>query len=904
MSHPVKEGPRHDTSGVEHGLEALRRSPAFRGPVEPLDDHEHTTDHLALVYESRDEQFAAAIPYIHQGLERGERCVYITHENSREAVVEAMRDWGIDVDDALESGALSIYDERATYLRTGSFDPEDTLAFLDDAITEAAEEYEALRVTGEMSFILDDDACVDDLVKCESKANYLFEDVDGMALCQYNRKRFPPEVIRDVVNTHPHLIHDNRVSYNSYYEPPSEFLGPDRADREVDRMLGTLREQTDAKAKLEERQRFVGKQTEIIARTDQTFEEKLQALFELSCDRFDLELGALARVDTEDDRFEVEYLSDEHEHFEPGVELPLSETYCTAATEIKAAGSVSDPREEGYDDIHVYREFGVRAYLGTYVEVDGGTDRTFFFVASELRDEDFSDDERAFLQSMGQWVKYELERRNRERELRERTDHLSALVETTPECIKTVADDGTLLQMNSAGLDMVGADSDSDVIGESVYGLIAPEHRETFREFNERICRGESGTLEFDIIGLEGTRRHMETHAAPLRSPDGTVSQIALTRDITEQVEREHDLERALDLLEKTERIADVGGWEIDPETMDVFWTDHLFRLLKVSGDDEPPLEEALDMYHEEDRAIVEDAIEKALDSGDPFDIEVRIRTAGDEVRWLRLQGVPETKTETGTETVGEAVVSLRGAAQDVTERKRREQRLEDVIERLEQFAYAASHDLQEPLRMVSSYLQLLERRYENALDAEGEEFLEFAVNGAERMREMIEGLLAYSRVETQGDPLEPVALEAVFDGVLSDLQIQIEESDAEITVGDLPRVAGDAGQLRQVFQNLLSNAITYSGDEPPRIHVSAERDGSEWNVSVRDEGIGIDPDDQDRIFEVFQRLHTHDEYDGTGIGLAVCERIVERHGGEIRVESEPGEGATFTVTLPAVAHR
>nr|WP_276255747.1 ATP-binding protein [Halovivax sp. TS33] len=505
---------------------------------------------------------------------------------------------------------------------------------------------------------------------------------------------------------------------------------------------------------------------------------------------------------------------------------------------------------------------------------------------------------------MGQWVKYELERRNRERELRERTDHLSALVETTPECIKTVADDGTLLQMNSAGLDMVGADSDSDVIGESVYGLIAPEHRETFREFNERICRGESGTLEFDIIGLEGTRRHMETHAAPLRSPDGTVSQIALTRDITEQVEREHDLERALDLLEKTERIADVGGWEIDPETMDVFWTDHLFRLLKVSGDDEPPLEEALDMYHEEDRAIVEDAIEKALDSGDPFDIEVRIRTAGDEVRWLRLQGVPETKTETGTETVGEAVVSLRGAAQDVTERKRREQRLEDVIERLEQFAYAASHDLQEPLRMVSSYLQLLERRYENALDAEGEEFLEFAVNGAERMREMIEGLLAYSRVETQGDPLEPVALEAVFDGVLSDLQIQIEESDAEITVGDLPRVAGDAGQLRQVFQNLLSNAITYSGDEPPRIHVSAERDGSEWNVSVRDEGIGIDPDDQDRIFEVFQRLHTHDEYDGTGIGLAVCERIVERHGGEIRVESEPGEGATFTVTLPAVAHR
>ncbi|AGB39081.1 PAS domain-containing sensor histidine kinase [Natronococcus occultus] len=240
-------------------------------------------------------------------------------------------------------------------------------------------------------------------------------------------------------------------------------------------------------------------------------------------------------------------------------------------------------------------------------------------------------------------------------------------------------------------------------------------------------------------------------------------------------------------------------------------------------------------------------------------------------------------------------------------ERRRYERRLNEAVrdleasnERLEQFAYAASHDLQEPLRMVSSYLELLEDRYGDRLDEDAEEFLAYAVDGAERMREMIDGLLAYSRIDSQGDPFEPVALEDVLDDVLTDLQVMIERHDAEITTEPLPTIQGDSSQLRQLFQNLLSNAIEYSGDEPPRIHVSAERDGDRWRLSVRDEGIGLDPEAADRIFQVFQRLHGTDEYDGTGIGLAICRRIVERHGGEIRVDSEPGDGATFTFTLPA----
>ena len=224
---------------------------------------------------------------------------------------------------------------------------------------------------------------------------------------------------------------------------------------------------------------------------------------------------------------------------------------------------------------------------------------------------------------------------------------------------------------------------------------------------------------------------------------------------------------------------------------------------------------------------------------------------------------------------------------------------LEESNKRLEQFAYAASHDLQEPLRMVSSYLQLIEGRYEDSLDEDGQEYLEYAVDGAERMREMINALLAYSRVDMQGEEFAPTDCNVVLDEVRDALQVSIEESNAEITVDPLPTVYADESQLIQVFQNLLSNAIKYSGDGPPQIQITVDQNQQEWEFTVRDGGIGIDPDEADRIFDVFQRLHSREEHAGTGIGLALCERIIERHDGRIWVESEPGEGSAFSFTLP-----
>ncbi|RKD89086.1 histidine kinase/DNA gyrase B/HSP90-like ATPase [Halopiger aswanensis] len=200
---------------------------------------------------------------------------------------------------------------------------------------------------------------------------------------------------------------------------------------------------------------------------------------------------------------------------------------------------------------------------------------------------------------------------------------------------------------------------------------------------------------------------------------------------------------------------------------------------------------------------------------------------------------------------------------------------------------------------MVSSYLPLIENRYADDLDEEGREFLDFAVDGAERMRAMIDGLLASSRVQTQGDSFEAVNLNDVLAEAQQDLQVKIDDADAAITVEELPQIEGDTNQLRQVFQNLLENALEYSGEGPPRIRVSAERDGSEWVVSVQNNGIGIESDDAERIFRVFERLHSRDEHSGTGIGLSLCDRIIDRHGGDIWVDSEPGDGTIFSFTLP-----
>jgi PAS domain S-box-containing protein len=243
-----------------------------------------------------------------------------------------------------------------------------------------------------------------------------------------------------------------------------------------------------------------------------------------------------------------------------------------------------------------------------------------------------------------------------------------------------------------------------------------------------------------------------------------------------------------------------------------------------------------------------------------------------------------------------QAELALRTANEQLT--KKAEELARSNAE-LEQFAYVASHDLQEPLRMVSSYTQLILRRYGTKLDDDAKEFMDFIVDGAARMKRLIEDLLAYSRVGTRGKDFKPTESEGALQKALVNLRAAIEESGAVVTHDALPTVRADDTQLAQLFQNLVGNALKFRGSEAPHVHVSAEDHGSEWIFGVKDNGIGIEPQYFERIFMVFQRLHVKTEYPGTGIGLAICKKVVDRHGGRVWVESQPGQGSKFCFALP-----
>jgi PAS domain S-box-containing protein len=288
------------------------------------------------------------------------------------------------------------------------------------------------------------------------------------------------------------------------------------------------------------------------------------------------------------------------------------------------------------------------------------------------------------------------------------------------------------------------------------------------------------------------------------------------------------------------------------------------------------------------------------LEAHQPFrSLEYGIRDPQGRTRYISVSGKP-TFDRAGNFT------GYQGIGRDITERKTAEAALRQAHDELarsnaelEQFAYVASHDLQEPLRMISSYTQLLLRRYGDKLDGDAREFMDYIVDGAARMKQLIEDLLAYSRVGTRHGQFRQVDCEVALGRALTNLRAAIEGSGAVVEHDPLPTLEADESQLVQLLQNLIGNALKFHGQAAPRLHIGAVDRGAEWEFAVRDNGIGIEPQYFERIFLVFQRLHGKSEYPGTGIGLAICKKIVARHGGRIWVQSKPGEGSTFCFTLP-----
>lgn len=485
------------------------------------------------------------------------------------------------------------------------------------------------------------------------------------------------------------------------------------------------------------------------------------------------------------------------------------------------------------------------------------------------------------------------ERKRTEEALRDREAKYRLLAENQRDVVVAVAPDGTLTYCSPAVEEFGGYDAQEE-LGEPVTKYVATEEdRRRVTEVIEAAVRDqESTSIGFFYRPKEGEPFPVEATGKPVVE-DGRVASIqAVLRDITERKRAE---EAQKELLQRLQAIMDNVRATIflkDAKMRYIAVNEPYYELLPQGVDDVTGLCDR-DMFPERLAAGFEEEDRKVLETGEPLEKEDRVRLRSGRGAHMAVSLSPVLDGD------GRAV-GLVGIAYDISEQKRVEAALARSNQELEQFAYVASHDLQEPLRMVSSYCQLLARRYQGQLDEDADEFIHYAVDGASRMQRLIEDLLQYSRVNTRGKPPEPTEADDVLTGVLADLEMHIEETGAEVTHDPLPQVMADPVQLGRLFQNLVSNAIKYRSEDPPRIHIGAARQNGQWRFSVQDNGLGIDPQFHDRVFVIFQRLQARDETGGTGIGLAVCKRIVERHGGRIWVESAEGKGSTFYFTIPA----
>jgi PAS domain S-box-containing protein len=395
----------------------------------------------------------------------------------------------------------------------------------------------------------------------------------------------------------------------------------------------------------------------------------------------------------------------------------------------------------------------------------------------------------------------------------------------------------------------------------------------------------------------DGTEFPADIALSPLEA-DGDLLAIAAIRDVTDRKRAEQEAAEGQQ-VRLAQEVARIGTYEWDIQADVVRWTPEMEALYGLQpGGFGKTYADWAKLMHPDDRPKAEEALRESLQHG-VLETEFRAIWPDGTVRWLAARGVL-FRGGAGKP------VRLVGVNIDITERRKAEENTERLLvelersnKELEQFAYVASHDLQEPLRMIASFVQLLDQKYKGKLDEKADKYIYFAVDGALRMQKLIDALLAYSRVTTWGASFGPVDTNRAFSQAVADLLPAIAESHAVVTKDLLPTVTGDEAQLAELFQNLIGNAIKFrKSGTAPVVHVSAKKEGKEWLFSVRDNGIGMEPEYFDRIFQIFQRLHTREEYPGTGIGLALCKRIVERHGGRVWVESAPGEGTKFFFTL------
>jgi len=443
--------------------------------------------------------------------------------------------------------------------------------------------------------------------------------------------------------------------------------------------------------------------------------------------------------------------------------------------------------------------------------------------------------------------------------------------------------------------DLWGVDPGTQMGMDNLLTLVHEQDRERMRKSVEASIANDSDfQCEFRIRHAVKGERWMASYGRPVHDGPGDAPRLlGITLDITGRKLAQQALQQSEERLKRSQEIAHLGSWELDLENNELTWSDEVYRIFGLQPRQFGATYEGfLGAVHPDDRQKVDAAYSGSLRDGrQTYEVEHRVVRPDGEVRYVH------EKCEHHRDGSGRIIRSA-GMVHDITEQKLAQQALERSNRELEQFAYVASHDLQEPLRAVVGFLQLLQSQYAENIDEKGRHYIERSVKAGHRMQTLIRELLTLSRVHTRGAMFAPANLNGIVKYVLDNLQQIIREKNADITCARLPNLAVDEAQIESLFQNLIINALRYNESSKVIIEIGCRKQDNCYHFFVKDNGIGISDRFYERIFMVFQRLHTDAEYPGTGLGLALCKKIVERHGGAIWVESRREKGSTFHFTL------
>ena len=683
---------------------------------------------------------------------------------------------------------------------------------------------------------------------------------------------------------------------------PAETVGSVMKDDEgniigymgIARDLTTQKKKENELKKLTERLQLL---VEITTGIYEDFETKIEQALKLMTQVLDLEVGIISSI--AGDTYTVEYFYPQNNELEKGMQFDLKNTYCDITNNADDVVDIDHMAESAHQGHPCYEQFELESYIGIPLSANGDRFGTISFSSTEPKTDKFTQADKDTLRLLAEWLSAMLERRKTETKLRESREKFRLISEHSADLVCLHNADGTYEYVSPSVTDILGY-TPEELIGVNPYTLFHPDDLQKIKEESHSLARSDQqvNSIQYRIRRKDGTYIWFETSTEPITNDQGEIEKLRTgSRDIT-------DRKKLKLLLQETNKLADVGGWEYDVDNDRLFWTDELYRIHELPVNTEVNIEEAIDYYSNDSRHQIEQAVSRAIEDGIEYDLELPIITANDNQKWVRTIGKVE-QDENGN------VYKIYGVFKDLTKRKELEDTLRDRNQALEKLHNTTNkiysvlgHDLKTPLSSIMGFSDIVSSDLENTdIDPEVKKYLTYINQSATQMAGMIDDLSRWAQLQTEDFDLtlEEISLQKTINNIVELLEPTAKGKDIKLTYDCKEKIILEADEqmVKTVVRNFLSNAVKFSspGDE---IEITCSYENKYWKVSVQDEGAGMTRETQEKLFSS-EHPSTHGTKDekGSGIGLKLCEHLVELQDGEIIVESTLNVGSKFTMRIP-----